>query len=119
MRKKEGSLVIFLKKLMRERKLRPSPLAYELGVSHAAVSRWLSGKDVPSVKSCHKLAGYTNVPLEQILSIVGYLPELNKSVSAKWPEFREYALQKYPNELDDDLITLIEDLIKYARNRRD
>ena len=29
----------------------------------------------------------------------------------KWPEFREYALQKYP-ELDEDLITMIEDLIE-------
>ncbi len=35
--------------------------------------------------------------------------------SNKWPEFREYALQKYPNELDEDLITMIEDLIERRR----
>jgi len=28
------------------------------------------------------------------------------------PEFREYAREKYPNELDEDLITMIENLIK-------
>ena len=34
--------------------------------------------------------------------------------SNKLPEFREYALQKYP-ELDEDLFTMIEDLIKRRR----
>jgi len=28
------------------------------------------------------------------------------------PEFREYARRKYPNELDEDLITMIEDSIE-------
>ncbi len=36
--------------------------------------------------------------------------------SNKWPEFREYALQKYP-ELDEDLITMIEDLIERRREK--
>ena len=35
--------------------------------------------------------------------------------SNKLPEFREYARQKYPNELDEDLITMIEDLIERRR----
>jgi len=34
--------------------------------------------------------------------------------SNKWPEFRDYARQKYP-ELDEDLITMIEDLIERRR----
>ena len=38
--------------------------------------------------------------------------------SNKWPEFREYARQKYPNELDEDLITMIEDLIERRRQNR-
>jgi len=33
------------------------------------------------------------------------------------PEFREYARQKYPTELDEDLITMIEDLIERNRGR--
>jgi len=40
--------------------------------------------------------------------------QLVKSSNNKWPEFREYALQKYP-ELDEDLITMIEDLIERRR----
>ena len=36
----------------------------------------------------------------------------------RWPEFREYAHQKYPDELDEDLITMIEDLIEWRRARK-
>jgi hypothetical protein len=35
--------------------------------------------------------------------------------SAQWPEFREYANLKYPNELDEDIITMVEDLIERRR----
>ena len=38
--------------------------------------------------------------------------------SNKWPEFREYARQKYPNELDENLITMVEDLIERRRAKR-
>ena len=37
--------------------------------------------------------------------------------SNKWPEFREYARQKYPKELNEDLITMIEDLIERGRRK--
>ena len=36
----------------------------------------------------------------------------------KLPEFREYARQKYPNELDEDFITMIEDFIELQRAKR-
>ena len=39
-------------------------------------------------------------------------------ISNKVPEFREYALQKYPKELNEDLITMIEDLIERRRQNR-
>jgi len=103
---------------MRRRKLLPSQLAADLGVSHATVSRWLSAQDVPNTKSCRKLAEYSGVPLEKILSIVGHLPRVAEAVPSEWPEFREYAQQKYPDELDEDLITMIEDLIERRRQKR-
>ena len=37
---------------------------------------------------------------------------------AEWPEFREYAQYKYPAELDEDLITMIEDLIERRRAKK-
>ena len=103
---------------MRRRKRLPSQLAADLGISHATVIRWLSGDDVPSTRSCRKLAEYSGVHLEKILSITGHLPGIAEQGPPEWPEFREYAYRKYPNELDDDLITMIEDLIERRREKR-
>jgi len=114
----EALIVSFLKEVMRRRKCLPSQLAVNLGVSHATVSRWLSGEDTPNIRSCRRLAEYSGVPVEKILSIVGHLPRVAEKASPEWPEFREYARQKYPNELDEDLITMIEDLIERRRERR-
>jgi len=102
---------------MRRRKRLPSQLAADLGVSHATVSRWLSGKDVPSARSCRRLAEYSGVSLEKILFTAGHLPELRLTRPPEWPEFREYAVQKYPNELDEDLISMIEGLIELRRQK--
>jgi len=93
-------------------------MAADLGVSHATVSRWLSGKDVPSTKSCQRLAAYSGIPLERVLSIAGHLPSISEKSPLDWPEFREYAQRKYPDELDEDLITMFEDLIERRRERR-
>ncbi|MBA7660009.1 hypothetical protein ES703_68008 [subsurface metagenome] len=114
----EVPIVSFLKEIMRRRKRLPSQLAADLGVSHATVSRWLSSDDVPSIGSCRRLAKYSGVPLEKVLSIVGHLPRIAEREPPEWPEFREYARRKYPNELDEDLITMIEDLIERRRGRR-
>ena len=46
------------------------------------------------------------------------LPTLGAAVPTEWPEFREYAHRKYRDELDEDLITMIEDLIERRRRRR-
>ncbi len=115
---KELPVVLFLKEVMRRRKRLPSQLAADLGVSHATVSRWLSGEDAPNTRSCKRLAEYSGVPLENILSIVGHLPRVAEKGTPEWPEFREYARRKYPTELDEDLITMIEDLIERRRERR-
>ena len=118
MNTKEAPIVSFLREVMRLRKRRPSQMAAELGISHATVSRWLSGADIPSTKSCRKLAEYSGVPLEKVLAVVGHLPAVAEVGPPEWPEFREYARQKYPNELDEDLVTMIEDLIERRRQKR-
>jgi len=116
--RQEAPLVSFLKQLMRRRKRLPSQLAADLGISHPTVGRWLSGDGIPSTNSCQKLAEYSGVPAEKILSLVGHLPSLPGTTPSEWPEFREYAERKYPNELDEDLISTIEDLIERRRDRR-
>lgn len=115
---RKWDLVSLLKEIMRRRRCLPSQLAADLGVSHATISRWLSGKNIPNTKSCRRLAEYGGLSLEKILSAAGHLPSVIKSLPAEWPEFREYANRKYSTELDDDLITMIEDLIERRRQRR-
>jgi len=111
----EATIVSFLKKVMHCRKRLPNHLASDLGVSPATVSRWLSCKAIPDTNSCKRLAEYTGVPLGEVLFIVGYLPRIAGTVSVDLPEFREYARQKYPDELDEELITMIENLIERRR----
>ena len=103
---------------MRRRKRKPSQLAADLGISHATISRWLSGDDIPNTKSCGKLAEYSGIPVENILSVVGHIPGVPKKKDLEWPEFREYARKMYPEELDEDLITMIEDLIERRRAKK-
>lgn len=108
----------FLQELMRRRKRLPSQLAADLGISHATVRRWLYGEDIPSVHSCQLLADYSGIPLQKVLKITGQLPEMVIKEAQDWPEFREYAQEKYPNILDEDIITLVEDLIERRRDKQ-
>jgi len=96
----------------------PSQLASDLSVSHATVSRWLRAMDVPNIRSCQRLATYSGMPVAKVLSIAGHLPRIADRRPADWPEFREYARQMYPDELDEDLVTMIEDLIERRRRKR-
>ena len=114
----EDPIGSFLKELMRRRKRLPSQLAADLGVSHSTVNRWLSGVDTPSIKSCRRLAEYSGVPVQNVLSIVGHLPKIAEDGPSELPEFREYARRKYPDELEEDLITMMEGLIERRRGRR-
>ena len=102
---------------MRRRKRLPSQLASDLGINHATVLRWLSAKDIPSPRSCQRLAQYSGAKVQTVLAIAGHMPQISNLETTNWPEFREYALQKYPDELDEDLITMIEDLIERRRQR--
>jgi len=75
-------------------------------------------EDVPSVHSCQLLADYSGIPLQKVLKITGQLPEMVIKEAQDWPEFREYAREKYPNILDEDIITLVEDLIERRRDNQ-
>ena len=111
-------IIDFLKDLMRRRKRLASQLAADIGVSHATMHRWLTGKDVPSTRSCRILANYSGVPVQEILASAGHISDISESPALTWPEFREYAQQKYSEELDEDIITMIEDLIERRRQQR-
>lgn len=112
------SIINFLEDLMRRRKKLPSQLAADIGVSHVTMHRWLAGKDIPSSGSCRLLASYSGIPIQQVMAEAGHISEIDESDPVAWPEFRQYARQKYPQELDEDIITMIEDLIERKRQNK-
>ena len=118
MSKSDSPFVSFLKEVLRRRKSKQSQLAADLGISHATISRWLSGLDIPNTRSCQRLADFSGVPLQKVLAVAGHMPGVAERPAAEWPEFREYARHKYPAELDEDLITMIEDLIERRRAKK-
>ena len=113
-----GSIISFLEDLMSRRNKLPCQLATDVGVSHTSVLRWLAGKENPSTRSCRKLADYSGTPIEAILAKSGHLPARKPSKASEWPEFREYALTKYPDELDEDIVSMIEDMIERRRQKK-
>jgi len=50
-----------------------------------------------------------------VVGILFVLKSIAQAHATGCPEFRKYAHRKYPNELDEDLITMIEDLIEHRR----
>ena len=53
----------------------------------------------------------------QLIIFVFHLPKITTVKYSEWPEFREYAQRKYRNELDEDVVSMIEDLIERRRRK--
>lgn len=51
-----------------------SELAERIGVSPAAVSRWVSGQRVPDEASCRRIASTLNVSVDAVLTRAGHVP---------------------------------------------
>ncbi len=113
---RHADLVAFLEDLMRRKNRRACPMAKEIRVSHPTMSRWLSGEDVPSTASCHKLAEHSGAPLQKVLALAGHVPDVPRTLPADWPDFGEYARRKYP-QLDEDLIAVMEGYIERRRGK--
>ena len=113
-----SNLADYLQDLVMRRGFSLRRLASESGVSASTFSRWLDGKQVPSLKSCQRMADYLTVPVEQVLAMAGHLTPIHKVDPSNLPEFGDYARQKYPDELDEDTVHMIEDLIFRRRSRR-
>ena len=105
----------FIKDITAQRGLSLRGLAREIGINASTVSRWRDGKQVPSPESCKILADYLSASTEHILVLAGHLRPLHKEDKERLPEFREYATRRYPDELDEDIIIMIEDLIRRRR----
>ena len=59
-------------------------LADALGVTKQAVSNWRKGVSLPDTVTCATLAGYTGLPLAQVLGIVGEARAISREEKAVW-----------------------------------
>lgn len=59
-------------------------LAQALGISRSAVSAWRHGVKTPDTVQCAALAGYTGLPLAQVLGIVGEARAISREEKAVW-----------------------------------
>ena len=107
----------FIDDILRQRRISLRRMALEAGVSPSTLSRWMNGKQTPSLQSCQRLAESLSIPVEQVLTWAGHLAPMHKADVSTLPAFREYAKQMYPAELDEDTIGMIEDLISRRRQR--
>ena len=66
-------------------------LAARLGVNHATVSRWASGKRSPSARHCYRLAAVINANPDYILALAGHsqgpVPPSRRSLEEVQAEF--------------------------------
>lgn len=108
-------VAVLLYEVMQLKGRLPSQLAADIGVSHATMSRWLAGRDVPSPRSCRRLADYSGICIQKVLFVAGHMPRVAREAAPEWPEFREYARLKYPDELDEGTVGMIEGLIEQRR----
>jgi transcriptional regulator with XRE-family HTH domain len=110
-----AGFVLFLENLMRERNLRPAQLAKELGVSVPTMMRWLSGDYLPNISSCRKISEYTGESLDSMFLVKRM--DTHRREADTLPELREYLSIKYADELDEDIISMFEHVIRKRRKR--
>ena len=112
-----ATIVDLLGDITSQRGLSLRGLARETGISASTLSRWCDGKQTPSPKSCRLLADYLSISTEHVLALAGHLKPLSRKAKESLPPFREYAARMYPDEFDEDIIAMIEDLISRKRRR--
>lgn len=66
-------------------------LAAKLGISHTTVSRWNSGKRLPSARLCYKLAEVFHANPDYVLALVGHISPAPQTATPR--SFREVQLE--------------------------
>lgn len=93
-----GEIAKYVSDLLENRKLLPSQLAKQIGVSHPTVGRWLTGEDRPKPEGCIALSNYSGTPILELFKMAGHLPEdFDLESENQLPDFWEYMRRKYPH----------------------
>lgn len=117
-----------LTKLMKEKKIKTSMLAEELGYSDDLINSWRSGKRTPDLKTLYALSKKFNISMQELYmpnSI--YIPEVENKfpsilfsddfpsevfVEKLYPEYRDNAI--LVRQLDFDMFLSLKELVFYT-----
>lgn len=86
-------LIENLQKLMKEKKLSQNQLAKKLNISSTAVSKWISGKNLPTSDKIIKICEIFEISSDELLGIKARAPD-NLTL-------KEKELIKYYREMDE------------------
>ena len=50
-----------------ERKISQTALANAIGVTHAAISYWENGVNIPNISDCWKMAEFMNISIDELV----------------------------------------------------
>ncbi len=104
-------------KLYKERYRSITELAWAMEISAGYIYKVRQGKrNINQKFIIGAIKAFPGYNLNDLFYVYSEVQPVNNA--NKLPEFREYACQIYPNELDEDLITMIEDLIERRRVKR-
>ena len=56
-----------IKRIRLEKGISQTYLANQIGVTHAAISFWENGVNIPNVLDCCKLADYFNITIDELI----------------------------------------------------
>lgn len=98
-----ATIPTLLADIIRRRGISERQLAAYMGVSPAAMNRWIKGQGTPDPTYCWKIAELAGLPIEHVMRIAGHLPQEDERsapdppwLSALISEIR--ALQVTPEE---------------------
>lgn len=104
-----------LRRLREARGLTQAEMGERLGMSEAGYRHYESGRARLSADQIPEVADALRMSVQDLLVALKLADP--GPFGQPLPEFREYAHAKYPYELDDDLIAMIEGLIERKRQR--
>lgn len=64
---KENIIGKSIKQNRLERKISQTTLAKAIGVTHAAISFWENGVNLPNIYDCWKMAEYMNITIDELI----------------------------------------------------
>lgn len=113
-----------LRDVLRDRGISERQAAAYMGVSPAAINRWVKGEGVPDPKYVWKIAELAHMPIDEAMRIAGHLPPKHSSQSTDEPQVIAEIVSRLAQMTPEEqrtfalpAIRLAEELLRAAREQ--